>query len=280
MMNSLRVSWMWRHSPYPVGDEILDIMHELDQVGYYSVLFTVHSRMSDSFPKAAYSINRRQKIKYMMAVRPYLFSPQYFKSLVAGLDDIQPNRFMINWVHGELGPKENFNGIMDLQANLFDRSERREYLKRFIKTLDSANMYHNFVMPESLLSGGSAESVALAADLGMHSANGYDSFVRGGYAHYANKNFEKIFIQVDLLIRDTDEEAESAYQELVPDDYKGINIVYGSQETVIKKLSELRDLGATDLLISNSFPCEKDERDIVHNFAKQMLASGFFVGQD
>lgn len=271
---------MWRHSKYPVGDEILDIMHELDQVGYYSVLFTVHSRMADYFPKAAYSINRRQKIKYMMAVRPYLLTPQHFKSLIIGLDDIQPNRFMVNWVHGELGPKENFNGILDLQANLFEPSERKEYLKRFVKTLDAADTYHEFVMPESLLSGGSAESIALAEELGMHSANGYDSFVGGGYAHYANKNFEKIFIQLGLLIRDTDEEAADAYENLVPDYCKGINIIFGSPETIMKKLSELRDLGATDLLISNSFPGEKEERDAVHKFTKQMLASGFFVGQD
>lgn len=280
MKNSLRVNWMWRHSKDPVGDEVLDIMDELDSAGYYSVLFTVHSRMADFFPKAAYSINRNQKIKYMMAVRPYLFSPQYFKTLMIGLNDIQPDRFIINWVHGQLGEKENFNGILDLQDDLFNPSERKKYLKRFVETLSHADTYNSFVMPESLLSGGSPEGVALAEELGMHSANGYDSFVGGGYKNYADKHFDKIFIQVSLLVRDTDHEAADAYERLVPEDLKGSNIIFGSPETIMNKLSELRDLGATDLLISNSFPGEKEERDIIHKFVKQMLKSGFFVGQD
>lgn len=280
MNKSLRVSWMWRHSGYPMGDEMIDIMDELDSVGYYSVLLTVHSRMPDFLPKVAYSLNRDQKIKYMVAIRPYLLSPQYFKMLIRGFDDIQPNRIMINWVHGELGPKENFDGVLDLQDDLSQSTQRRGYLKRFIDALDNVDMFHEFTVPESLISGGSPEAVALADSLNMHSANGYDSFVGGGYAHYTDKKFEKVFIQVDLMIRDTDEEAEDAYQRLVPDTHKGINVIFGSPETIIKKLSELADLGATDLLISNSFPCEREERDIVHKFAKQMLESGFFVGQD
>lgn len=279
MNDALTVNWMWRYDAPPAGNGIKDVINELNDAGYYSSLFTVHSKASDYVPKLAYSFDLNHKIKYMIAFRPYLLSPQYFKMLIKGFDEIQQDRVLVNLVHGQIGDYENFDGIMDLNDNLFDSNNRRKYLERFVETLNKAHLYGGFKMPECLVAGGSPDAIQMAARLGFHSANGYDSFIEGGYNNYSNLNFEKIFIQVSLLIRDTDEEANEARNVFVPEPIRNINIICGSPETVLNKLKELQNLGATDILVSNSFEGGRKERQIIHDFVSEQIKNGNLLGQ-
>ena len=280
MKNKLTVSWMVRYDPTPNGEEMKNLIDELDSVGYYSSLFTIHSKGPDYLPKIAYSMNPKHKIKYMLAFRPYLLSPQYFKMLIKGIDEIQPDRMIVNFVHGHIANYENFDGIMDMNRDMFDPAIRRQYMHEFIGRLDRAHLYGGFKMPECLISGGSKEAIKLAADMGFHSGNGYDSFMsEERIAYYSGLEFEKIFVQVSLLIRDTDEEADQVRNTLIPEDLRNINIIYGSEETVLNKLFELQKLGVTDILVSNSFAGGKQERDIVHNFVLKQIKNGNLVGQ-
>lgn len=272
---------MWRYDPTPNGSEMKNIIDELNSVGYYSSLFTIHSKASDYIPKIAYSFNPEHKIKYMIAFRPYLLSPQYFKMLIKSFDEIQPDRIIVNFVHGHIANYENFDGVMGVDGkNMFDPAVRKQYMHEFITRLERAHLYGGFKMPETLLSGGSSDAVRLASELGLHSANGYDSILsEERFSYYSGLEFEKIFVQVSLLIRDTDEEAEKARNTLVPEDIRNINIISGSEETVINKLLDLQKFGVTDILISNSFAGGKQEREIIHKFVSKQIKNGNLIGQ-
>lgn len=266
----IRLNWMLRYSPVLSPEELLEITEELDEVGYGCLLLTVHSRAADYVPIVSRIMDNRFKMKYMLAIRPYLLSPQYLMMLLGGMNSVAKDRVMINWVHGTLGPKENFNAVIDIPDNMSDPKVRRQHVKSFIKALSHANMFSSTDIPESIISGGSYETLNMAKELGLGLGTGYDIFLNN-YKTYADYDFKKIFLQVSLIVRDTDEEAKLVKQEKFED---SVNIICGSFQTVENELLRLHSLGVTDLLVSTAFNSGKDERLHIHKLVKSMKEKG------
>lgn len=260
-----RISWMLRYEPEYSRDDLVDLTKELDDVGYYSVLLTVHSRSADYLPKVASILPNEAKIKYMLAVRPYLLSPQYFMMLWSALQSIEKDRVIINWVHGTLGPKENFDAVLNIPENMQKPMVRKKHMREFLEALDKTNLFKPTDMPESLLSGGSEDTLKMVKQFGMNLGTGYD-IIRDEHERYKKMEFPRTYVQVSIIVRDTDEEAELIRSKNV---LENRNIIVGSKDTVLKKIQELGSLGATDLLISNAFSGGKEERNIIHNFIKE-----------
>lgn len=260
-----RLSWMLRYEPEHSRDDLIELTKELDDVGYYSVLLTVHSRSADYLPKVASLLGAPGKVKYMLAVRPYLLSPQYFMMLWSALQSMEKDRVIINWVHGTLGPKESFDAVLNIPENMQKPMVRKKHMREFLEALDKANLFKPVDMPESLLSGGSEDTLKMVKQFNMHLGTGYDIF-RDEYDRYRKMEFSKTFVQVSIIVRDTDEEAELVRSKHVMENK---NIIVGSKQTVLRKIQELESMGATDLLISNAFAGGKEERDIIHNFIKE-----------
>lgn len=261
----LRLSWMLRYDPEISRDDLLNLTNELDDVGYYSVLLTVHSRAQDYLPKVASILPNDAKIKYILAVRPYLLSPQYFMMLWSALNSIQKDRIIINWVHGTLGPKENFDAVLNIPENMQDPVTRKKHMRNFLESLNKTNMFKPAEMPESLLSGGAEDALKMVKEFGMSLGTGYD-IILDEHERYRKMEFPRTYVQVSIVVRDTDEEAELVRSTNVVENR---NIIVGSKDTVLKKIQELEAMGATDLLISNAFSGGKEERDIIHNFIKE-----------
>jgi hypothetical protein len=266
---------MYRESPELFKDDMGHLMEELDSAGYESCLFTVHSQAPDAIPKIAHSINYDHTIKYMIAMRPYLFSPQYLKMIIRSFSDIQENRLMINWVDAVRG-NENFEGILDIQGDMFDKKVRRKYLEKFLQALDKVQMHREVDMPEALVSGHSPEARELAAKVSLYPATSYDPF-RKNYMLYKQHNFKKIFVQVVLLVRDTDEEATIDLNTKVDERFRFGNTIAGSKETIKNKLLDLQNLGATDILVCNSFDGGHAERKRIHDFINELKMNGELI---
>jgi hypothetical protein len=264
---------MWRYSQDLDQAGLVRLSDELDEFGYYSVLLTVHSRASDYLPKVASVLDKGHSVKYMLAIRPYLLSPQYYMMLLGGLQEIAKDRVMINWVHGTLGPKENFDAVLNVPDKMQRPDVRKQHMKDFLEALPKTNMFNPIEMPESLMSGGSKETLELAKEHSMYLGTGYDIFLNN-YERYQEYKFEKIFLQVSLIVRDTDEEALQVKKSKVQEN---INIIAGSYKTVESKILELYEMGATDLLVSNAFPCDDDERYNIHRFVKSMKEKGLAI---
>lgn len=264
----IRFNWMWRYSEDLSPEGLLDLTRELDDVGYHSVLLTVHSRAQDYIPKVSAVLGNPGKVKYMLAVRPYLLSPQYFMMMWSSMQSMEKDRVMINWVHGTLGPKENFDAVLNVPENMHKPFARKQHMHAFLEALDKTNMFHPVDKPEALLSGGSKDTLDMVKEFGMYLGTGYDIFV-DNYERYREMEFPRIYVQVSIIVRDTDEEALRIKSKHV---MENVNIIAGSPETVLAKIKELEAMGATDLLISNAFSGGKEERDIIHKFIKEVGA--------
>ena len=264
---------MWRYNKPMDQADLIEISDELDAVGYYSMLLTVHSRSSDYLPIVSSVLDRGHKLKYILAIRPYLLSPQYLMMLLAGMEEIDKDRIMLNWVHGTLGPNENFNAVLSLPGDMNDPEVRRQHMSDFLEALDKTNMHQDIKVPESMMSGGNPNTVELVKKFGMHLGSGYDIFIKN-YDSYRKHEFPKTFVQVSLLIRDTDEEALAIKNERV---LENINVIAGSRETIEKKILELHSMGATDLLVSNAFGERGEERQRIHELVASMKGRGLAI---
>lgn len=269
----IRANWMWRNAHHIRQFELNNIVEELNDAGYYSCLFTVHSKTSDYIPKIAKSFDLKHKIKYMLAIRPYLLSPQYLMMLLAGFQDMAPDRIMINWVHGHIANDENFNGIIDNGHDFADIDVRRSYMEKFITMcMDPkiTGMYQEIKFPESLISGGNIEIVKMAKKLNLSFATAYDVFLQKWENEYKQFNLNSIFVQLSVLVRETDDEAKKDFQNLVPDSMKQNSILYGSYETLKNKILQLDQMGVTDILVGQAYVSDKQERQTIHNFINRL----------
>jgi alkanesulfonate monooxygenase SsuD/methylene tetrahydromethanopterin reductase-like flavin-dependent oxidoreductase (luciferase family) len=265
----MRVNWMFRNSPPMDYDQLIDFTEELDSVGYHSVLLTVHSRKADYLPLVAAIMRRDYAIKYMLAVRPYLLSPQYFTMLMAGMQNIAKDKLIINWVHGVMYPEETFDAVLNVTDDMYEPSVRRDHMRNFLNALKETDMMSPIELPESIISGATDEIMEMAKEFGLHFGTGYDLFLKE-HEKIKSYGFDKVFLQTGIIVRETDEEAFRVRKEKFPD----INVIYGSPETVKKELLRLHHLGATDFFVSNVFHGGKEERLRIHELISSMKKDG------
>jgi hypothetical protein len=125
---------------------------------------------------------------------------------------------------------------------------------------------------ETLVSGTSNESIRLAKKSSNIVATFAESFLEDP-KRFTDHGFAKIFVPLSILVRDTDEEAEEEVS-LIPKEKRVINgdSLYGSRETVKKKILELESFGVTDILFSHFDP--QHDPQPVHEFLNQLTKDG------
>jgi alkanesulfonate monooxygenase SsuD/methylene tetrahydromethanopterin reductase-like flavin-dependent oxidoreductase (luciferase family) len=258
---------MWRNSPDILGQEMFEIIDELDSAGYYSVLFPIESVYADYMPQAINSIKSSQKIKYMIPIRPYLLSPQYLAMLSAGIEKISPGRTIFNFIHGHLSEDENLDGILASSVDFSIKDNRRNHLENFIGTLKNIKIHDDPDFSECIVSGGSQQILEIADRLQVDVATTYFNYLTNYKDRYSKFKFNKVYTYVCVLPRETDEEAEAVKAALGSKIDPG-GALCGSYESIAKSLDEIEKLGATDLLISPAFDGGASERQHLHRFAK------------
>lgn len=131
-MKDINFYWFGRH----LEEKLEDISDLLEDAGFYGWLIPYASGLQDPFIRIARSMNLNQKLKYLVAVRPYNISPQYLSAIIYSLDLIQFDRVRINFVPGLIFDNEEklFGGILN---NINDESsfeDRKKYLCSYIKS--------------------------------------------------------------------------------------------------------------------------------------------------
>lgn len=263
------MSWMWRNSPPLLGSEVSEVVEELDKVGYYSVLFPIKSTTADYLPIAISSMRADQKIKYMIPVRPYLLSPQYLGMLSAGIESVTPGRTIFNFINGHLDEDESLDGVIYNSIDFSSKENRRKHLEEFVTTLGHIKMQDKPDFSELLVSGGSLETVETTQRLGVGLATSYSIFLQNYHWLYSKYQFKKIFVQVCILVCDEDD--KSVISTAISNNPSGV--IYGTYETIARKIEELESMGVTDLLLSNAFDGGKEERYKIHSFVSRFLTS-------
>ena len=79
----------------------------LDKIGYYSMLLVYDSGSEDQWIKCASVVSKNQKIKFMIAMRPYALSPEYFAKMTIAFNNIVPEKLIFNVVNGWFQEQED-----------------------------------------------------------------------------------------------------------------------------------------------------------------------------
>jgi len=128
-----------RHNYY----DIKTIFSQLEDSGFDGVLLA-YAQKGDPFTVLANSINPESKMEYIVAVRPYLISPQYVSEIAKSFEDISPGKLSINVVPGNIVDSEiNYRGVLGSVSDSSFQEDRRLYMGSWLKEYRSCRKTEN-----------------------------------------------------------------------------------------------------------------------------------------
>lgn len=109
---------------------------KLEEAGFMGVLFKYAPWDGDYLVKISRDIKLNQKIKYMVAIRPYAISPQYLNMMSHGIESIMKDRFQVNLISGHIkGNEKEIGGILGEVNDNSTHIQRSNYLIEYMEEL-------------------------------------------------------------------------------------------------------------------------------------------------
>jgi alkanesulfonate monooxygenase SsuD/methylene tetrahydromethanopterin reductase-like flavin-dependent oxidoreductase (luciferase family) len=235
----------------------------VDQFGYESILLVYHSKIEDNWIKAARVLDTNHKFKYMPAIRTYAISPEYCAMICKAFYNISPDRLMLNIVSGDLHEEEtSVEDIIWFGKDLDTPGKRLKYTDEWILKF---NTLAGNTVSEIVMGGHSNETRLMAekynathlAMLNMHKQSYQDPNII--------KNTKQM-LSFSIIINDSESDIKSMLSRSLGSERWTI---YGNKNGVKEQIKQLKDLGATDLLISP----HPEDRDVssIHYLIKEMM---------
>ena len=108
----------------------------LDKIGYYSMLLVYDSGSEDQWIKCASVVSKNQKIKFMIAMRPYALSPEYFAKMTIAFNNIVPEKLIFNIVNGWFQEQEDtLNNLLLIKEQIKTAKGRSDYTNLWLKKI-------------------------------------------------------------------------------------------------------------------------------------------------
>lgn len=239
---------------------------ELDRCHYHSMLLVYHSKMPDNIVKAARVMSGKEKIKYMFAIRTYAISPEYMAMICKSLNQIAPNKIMLNVVSGDIHSDET--SIQDLVYNkdVLTPELRLDYTDQWVEKFLSIDILRSF--PEIVMAGHSEKTRLMAKKYNSTHVSMLDS-----HLEYIKKNDivvnEKQMATTVIVVRETEEEADIFFNKFIKDDPCNGYMICGTKEQVKNKIKSLEELGITDILTSKHI--EDDQVNLTNETIKEIM---------
>jgi alkanesulfonate monooxygenase SsuD/methylene tetrahydromethanopterin reductase-like flavin-dependent oxidoreductase (luciferase family) len=267
----LNFGWMWRGSELNIKD-LQALLHEFEQAKYEFMLFAINSEKADFVPKVAFLLDKNPKIKMMLAMRPYLLSPQYAAMLFAGFEQVDSGRLMVNWVNGH--NKGEGDEVINFPSNFMDFDVRHKYVEEYFERLNRVFVVGQKNLPPQVIAINKDPTIALAKKHGMFPILHYEGFLKK-HKKLAKEGFSRVFVElfVKVLKDGSDKELETKkIISSIDSGYIRNNTFIGYESDIISELERLEGLGVTDVLIG-SFDDEDDpgNRLEVHKIVQKMV---------
>lgn len=213
-------------------DEIKKMSNELEEYGYSSILFTYSSNKPDNFIKVANAIDKKNKIKYMIAIRPHATSPEYLKMQCEAFNEIAPDRLIINFVAGHIQQRE-----IPPKYNL---DERRTILYNFLNDFNKIS----FNKPIIAISGSS--------DIVLDCATKYADILITELSQYLNKQMFDLRVDKKIVLVNFTQKFSISEDE----------------SSIIKKILSLQEHGIGDIMVAvDDHTFDKNQ---IHNIVKKI----------
>ena len=257
----METDWGQKSSSHVTVSPSLKTMAErisfLNDVGYESFLQVYHNQLPDIWIKSARSLNVEEKIKFMIAVRPMSMSPEQCAMMCSAFNQIQPNRLMLNIVHGSFDTNENQDGTLVDNSVLNNPDLRKDYTKKFLDTLRNKTIFKS-EWAEILVAGGSPETIAIAKNYGDFLVTSLDSFERDGAMLL---DHPRPMLNAFVIVKQGDSPIYNSFKSIP-------NLIMGTQEEVLDKFNELYEVGFQEFLISTFFADPSPE--LTHQMVKNI----------
>ena len=248
----MKIHYMLRSEVFN-AKELKSFSSRLEDSGYYSVLLTFHSRASDYLIKSAAALIPGDKLKYMIALRPYHISPQFCAMMTEGYNEIDPGRLVFNWVAGDFDSRSD----EPIQVDVFGESEpidniikRTTFLRKFVEDYNSFDIVST--KPEMVFSGFSEYTLETARMFNGTSLCMIDDY---------RKNIEKFegiknkMVYVNPIILESKKKIEEYKQTLHSINPRSLDTtIVGDKDTVKQKIIDLKNEGITDALLDTNRP--------------------------
>lgn len=260
----MRFHWMNRGDINSV-EEIELLSKSLESYGYYSVLLTYHSKSPDLLIKSFRAAQKKQKIKYMLAIRTYAISPEYMTMICRSYNEEFPEKLILNVVSGDIHKDETSIDDLVWISNCLDSPEKRlPYTKEWLKKF---NNLASDCMPEIFMGGHSNFTRRVANDFDATHISMLDM-----YREYL-KNPDRIvnkkqMVSLSILIRDSVEEAKDFIKENAVGNGLGWTL-YGNRQDVLDQIKILEQSGVTDIIIAKIN--NDDKEDLIHELVGSLI---------
>lgn len=259
----MKLHWMQVYEDSTLSG-IKKISDIVDECNYYSMLLVYHSTASDFWIKCANALKKEHKFKYLLAIRTYAISPEYFVMMYRAFNEIQKNRIMFNIVAGDIHSDETCVDDLLINKKDFDTVEKRvNYTREWTKKVLLLLKKYNQNIPEIVMSGASLETLESAALLGDYNLVMMNDYIKSPERFSKCKNR---MVSAALIVRETYEEALDVASN-IHEPHQIDWTIFGTEEQIIEKIKELKKLGATDLMIR--IHGNDDEYYRIHDFVKK-----------
>ena len=247
---------------------------------FTGVMFTHDVTQGDIFTQIAQQVEPNEKIKYLVAIRPYTISPQYLCMINKSMSEIlKGDRLQINFISGYIKDHEkSFGGIIG-QVN--DQSNKIDKFNYLVKSIDVLNeMEGNKNNPLDFY-------ISMTSPILEKTANKHDSKIILPYRIYKsqfwkaihdsngkliapqqplNLNFNKVMLALTPIIRKDKTELEKLPKEYA---YRPVwregeiskqvsDVEFFTYDEFVIFIKNLKEKGITQLLL-NAWPIEELE---------------------
>jgi len=275
-LTKMKIHYMWRGDPL-TPKSLKELSSELEIFGYESVLLPFHSSNSDYLIKSAAALIPGNKLKYMIALRPYHISPQFCSMIAEAYNQIDPDRLIFNWIAGDFHTRLD---EPDTELDVFLESEpidtiqkRTTFLRNFVKQYKSYPILSN--RPEMVFSGFSdytLDTVKIFDGISLCMIDDYRSNIN------KFEGIKKRIVSVNSIVLDDD--IEKYKEKIFSVNPRSLNTtIIGNKESVKKQILELKNEGITDVLLWTGRPEVMQSRDplnhkndiLVNELVKEIL---------
>lgn len=181
------------------NNNLSNISLDLEDAGFSGMLLPYAVNVGDYCIEVARSMRTDQKLKYIIAIRPYTISPQHLAMIIKSLNNIDPDRVWINFVSGQIIDEEKtMGGIIGEINDLSSQSERRKYLEKYTEIFFDFCKNLN-IQTKICISGMGNDIAALVEKYGDYNFAAYQAYAqRGGLKKISKPRVISMF----PLIRD------------------------------------------------------------------------------
>lgn len=264
-----------------------EVFKETLNDGFDGVMFTYDLEQFDIFTYLANQNYNNNKIKCLVAIRPYTISPQYLYMINKSMQKIIPNQLQINFIQGYIKDHEkDFDGIVSEVNDRSSTIEKSNYLINYLDVLNTMQKNEKNKYPLDFYVSTSNRYV-------MDAVQKYNNKIILSYKKYKQKHWNKeklptgkivysdpidlkntkVMLAITPILRKKKEDFED-----LPDTYVDrplwragervetiSDVAYFTYEEFSNFLNELEKEGITEVLM-NAYPAR--EYQVIRHFLK------------